>query len=81
MGDGVIVTIKLSFSSLQEPLPVVVKYNFTLPVVISVAPGVYVVFNAVGTAKDPSPTVDQIPPAATVTVPFKETSTLFAQTV
>ncbi len=75
VGLGLIVTCSVSALGVQgNPGSLVVRMIFTLPFKISVAPGVYVVFNVVADEKVPLPVVDQLPVVADPpTEPFNET--------
>src|SRR6266536_3160683 len=78
IGGVLIATTIMSVAAAHGPLPVVVKLSFTLPAVLSLAPGKYVAFKLVFDGeKLPVPEVLHIAPVALLNCPFKTTLALF----
>ena len=66
---------------MQFPLPVDVSVRVIIPEALSPAEGMYVVLRLVSLLNVQVPDVVQCPPDEIVTLPFKPTDALFAQTV
>ena len=80
-GAASIMSSTVSVAATQSPLPVELATMVTVPELMSLAPGVYVVVVALAEPNVPSPSVDQLRPVETVTCPFRVTTLLFEQTV
>jgi uncharacterized protein with FMN-binding domain len=82
IGEGVIFRVRGSLTALQVPLPVDVNVKITECAVVSAAEGRYAAFSTLAFGvKIPVPEVVQVPPLATVTIPFNETAEASAQIV
>jgi hypothetical protein len=81
---GIVTKLMEAWSEMgkQAPLPVVVSVKFTIPFDLSAGEGVYTAFNVVlSGVNSPEPEEVQIPPEATVTMPFSCTDFVLPHTV